>query len=259
LVQAQENATAYRGVFFASVTGNFSVTREKITGAQFGGKQTSIFTLTNGGLSVSYSPDVWGGERRQYESELSQADYQYWQLEAAYLTISSNVVAAAIQEASLRAQIAATNDIIAAQRQQRDLLQKQFELGGVARAAVLAQSSTLDATLATLPGLQKQLAQQRILLTVLVGRFPNQEIAETFDLAGLTLPQDLPLSLPSAVVEQRPDIQAAQAQLHSASAQIGVAIANMLPQFPLSASYGNAVLEFGQFFSGPGIWSIAGG
>jgi len=260
LRQAQENVAAQKGVFFPSITGNLSSTREKISGAAFGNpKSSSIFTLTSGSLNMSYVLDVFGGERRQLESVEAQATFQRYQLEAAYLTLTSNVVAAAIEEASLRAQIAATQEIIDAETQQLDVLQRQFNLGGTSRAAVLAQQATLNQTQATLPGLQKQLAQQRVLLTALAGRFPSQEISQTFDLARLELPQELPVSLPSRLVEQRPDIQAAQATLHEASAQVGVATANMLPQITLSGSYGNTVLDVGQLFSGPGVWSIGAG
>ncbi|HEY1506823.1 MAG TPA: efflux transporter outer membrane subunit [Stellaceae bacterium] len=260
LRQAQETAAAQSGVLFPQVNGSLSSTREKISGAAFGApNSSSLFTLTTGSVSVSYVLDIWGGERRQIESADAQAEYQRYQLEASYLTITSNVVAAAVQEASLRAQIAATQEIIADQQQQLTVLQKQFELGAAARSAVLAQQATLNATQATLPGLQKQLAQQRNQLTALAGRFPSQEVSQQFDLASLQLPEDLPLSLPSALVQQRPDIQAAQAQLHSASAQVGVAIAAMLPQITLSGSYGNTVLDAASLFSGPGIWSLGAG
>jgi NodT family efflux transporter outer membrane factor (OMF) lipoprotein len=260
LRQSQETAAAQRGVLFPQVNGNLSTTREKISGASFGNpKVNQLFTLTTGSVSVSYLLDIWGGERRQIESSEALAEYQRYQLEASYLTITSNLVATAIQEASLRAQIAATQEIIADQQQQLNLLQKQFELGAAARSAVLAQQATLNATQATLPNLQKQLAQQRNQLTALAGRFPSQEVSQQFDLAKLELPEDLPLSLPSSLVEQRPDIQAAQAQLHSASAQIGVAISNMLPQITLSGSYGNTVLDAASLFSGPGTWSLGAG
>jgi NodT family efflux transporter outer membrane factor (OMF) lipoprotein len=260
LREAQENVAAQQGVFFPSITGNFSTTRQKISGAaQNNSRFSSIFTFTSGSLNVSYVLDVFGGERRQLESVEAQAAYQRYQLEAAYLTLTSNVVAAAIQEASLRAQIAATQEIIAAETQQLAVLQRQFDLGGASRAAVLAQQATLNATQATLPGLQKQLAQQRNLLTALAGQFPSQEIGQTFDLAVLQLPQDLPVSLPSQLVEQRPDIQAAQAQLHQASAQVGVATANMLPQITLTGSYGNSVTDIGKLLEGPGIWSLGAG
>ena len=260
LRQAQENVAAQRGVLFPQVNGNLSTTREKISGASFGNpKLSQLFTLTTGSVSVSYGIDIFGGARREVESTEAQAEYQRYQVEAAYLTLTSNVVTAAIQEASLRAQIAATQEIIADQQQQLNVLQKQFELGAAARSAVLAQQATLNATQATLPNLQKQLAQQRNQLTALAGRFPSQEVTQQFDLASLQLPEDLPLSLPSSLVQQRPDIQAAQAQLHSASAQIGVAIAAMLPQITLNASYGNTVLDAASLFSGPGIWSLGAG
>ena len=260
LREAQQNTAAEKGVFFPGISGNFSTTRQKISGAAFGNpNSSSLFTLTTGSVSVSYGLDIFGGERRQLESTEALEEYQRYELEAAYLTISSNVVTAAIQEASLRAQIDATQDIITAQTQQMNLLQKQFELGGVARAAVLAQQATLNATQATLPNLQKQLEQQRNQLTALAGRYPSQEVSQRFTLADLQLPADLPLSLPSKLVEQRPDIQAAQAQLHSASALIGVAIGNMLPQITLNGSYGNSVLDIGQLLSGPGIWSLGAG
>jgi len=260
LREAQQNTAAEKGVFIPGLGGSYSTTREKISGAEFGNpNSSSIFTLSTGSVSVSYGIDFFGGERRQLESTEAQEDYERYELEAAYLTISSNVVTAAIQEASLRAQIAATQDIITAQQQELDVLQKQFALGGVARAAVLAQQATLNATQATLPNLQKQLNVQRDQLTALAGRYPSQQISQTFTLADLQLPEDLPLSLPSKLVEQRPDIQAAQAQLHSASAQIGVAIGNMLPQITINGSYGNTVLDIGSLLSGPGIWSIGAG
>lgn len=260
LRQAQENVLAQRGVFFPSVEGNFSTARQKITGAALNNARfSSIFTYTTGTLNVSYPLDVFGGERRQLESVQAQAEFQRYQLEAAYLTLTSNVVGAAVQEASLRAQIAATQEIIEAETQQLDVLQRQFNLGGASRAAVLAQQATLNATQATLPTLEKQLAQQRILLTALAGRLPSEEISQSFDLAALELPQQLPLSLPSRLVEQRPDIQAAQATLHQASAQVGVATAAMFPQITLSAAYGNTVTDIGQLLSGPGVWSLGVG
>src|SRR5262249_17257839 len=126
---------------------------------------------------------------------------------------------------SLRGQIAATEEIIKVETQALDILRKQFALGQVAGADVAAVEATLAQAQATLPPLRKQLAVQRDLLTALIGRFPSQEPAEKFELASLQLPQDLPVSLPSKLVEQRPDVQSAEAQLHAASAQIGVAVA----------------------------------
>lgn len=260
LRQAQENVAAQRALYFPQLNGNLSSTREQISSAAFGGRGSiPPFTLTTGSLSVSYGLPLFNSQRRAVEAVRAQETYERYELEASYLTITSNVVAAAIEEASLRAQIAATEDIIQVQSRQLEVLQKQFQLGGASRAAVLAQEATLNATKASLPNLQKQLAQQRIQLTALAGRFPSQQVTQSFTLADLRLPQDLPLSLPSKLVEQRPDIQASQAQLHQASAEIGVAIGNMLPQITLTASYGNEVTRLGSLFTGPGIWSLGAG
>jgi NodT family efflux transporter outer membrane factor (OMF) lipoprotein len=191
---------------------------------------------------------------------MATAEFQRFQLEAAYLTLTSNVVAAAVQEASLRGQIAATEEIIKVETQSLGILRKQFELGQVAGADVAAVEATLAQAQATLPPLQKQLAVQRDLLTALIGRLPSQEPAEKFELASLQLPQELPVSLPSNLVEQRPDIQSAEAQLHAASALIGVAIAAQLPQFTLTGNAGTVANQIGQLFITPGtaFWTVAG-
>ncbi|HZP93213.1 MAG TPA: efflux transporter outer membrane subunit, partial [Burkholderiales bacterium] len=152
-----------------------------------------------------------------------------------------------------------TEKIVGIETEQLAILKKQYQLGAIAMGDVVAQEATLAQTLATLPVLRKQLAQQRDLLTALTGRFPSEEPAETFELSMLQLPQDLPVSLPSMLVEQRPDVRAAEAQLHAASAQIGVAMSNMLPQFTLSAAYGGATTQLSQIFATQNIfWSVAG-
>jgi len=187
-------------------------------------------------------------------------NFSGFQLEAAYLTLTSNVVAAAVQEASLRGQISATEEFIKIETQSLGILRKQLELGQVAGADVAAVEATLAQAQATLSPLQKQLAVQRDLLTALIGRLPSQEPAEKFELASLQLPQDLPVSLPSKLVEQRPDIQSAEAQLHAAGVQIGVAIAAQLPQFTLTANAGTVANQIGQLFITPGtaFWTVAG-
>lgn len=259
LRQSQENVYAEQGVLFPAVTASASTTREKISGASFGiPGLSSIFSVNTASLSVSYPLDVFGGTRRQIESLAAQAEFERFQLEATYLTLSANVVVAAVQEASLRAQIAATQDIIDIESQQLVVVQRQFELGGASRAAVLAQAATLAQTRATLPPLQKALAQARNQLAALTGRFPSDQTDAPFELAQLELPQDLPVSLPSKLVSQRPDIRAAEAQFHSASAQVGVATANLLPQITLTGQYGKSTS--GDLFSGaPSVWSIGAG
>ena len=256
LRQAKENVYAEEGSLYPEVDANPSITREKTSKATAGRSET--FTLFNANVSVSYTPDVFGGTRRQIESLEAQAENQRFELEAAYLTVTSNVVTAAIQDASLRAQIAATEDIIKAESQQLEVLRQQFALGGVSKSDVLSQEATLRQAQATLPPLQKQLAQNRNLLAALAGRFPSQDRGEIFELADLTLPEDLPVSLPSKLVEQRPDVQAAQATMHSASAEIGVARANQFPQFTLSADVGTAATQVGSLATpGTAAWSVA--
>ncbi|HLH96680.1 MAG TPA: efflux transporter outer membrane subunit [Xanthobacteraceae bacterium] len=257
LWQAQETLYAQAGVLLPSIDGNASATRQQFSPATFGQSGKPIlFNLFQTSVNVSYSPDLFGGKRRQIESNEAQVDYQRFELEATYLTLTANVVTAAIQEFSLRGQIEATEEIIKAQTDQLDLIQQQFNLGSVARTDVLAQQSELAQSQATLPVLQKQLAQQRHLLQELTGRFPNEE-TPALDVSMLRLPTNLPVSLPSRLVEQRPDIRAAEAQLHQASAQVGVAIANRLPQINLTGEYGSAALSTATLLT-PGsiIWNI---
>jgi NodT family efflux transporter outer membrane factor (OMF) lipoprotein len=261
LREAKENVYAGQGALFPSVSANVQPERERLSGAEFGEPQISTtLNLVTSDLSVSYAPDVFGGVRRQVESLAAQAEYQRFELEATYLTLTSNLVVAAVQEASLRGQIDATRDIIRLETDQLDVVKRQFELGGAAKSDVLSQQATLSATVATLPALEKQLAQTRDQLSALLGRFPNQEPDARFDLASLQLPTELPLSLPSQLVEQRPDIRAADATLHAASANIGVAIANELPQFSITGEFGSAALGLHSVASPSSeIWTLAGG
>jgi NodT family efflux transporter outer membrane factor (OMF) lipoprotein len=261
LREAHENAAAARGSFWPTLTGNFSATREKSSGAQFGAPEfgSTLFSVGTGQLNVSYPLDVFGGIRRQVEAAEANEDYERYELAAAYITLSSNVVTAAVQEASLRAQIAATQQIIDIETDELKVLRQQLSLGGVAGGAVLAQEATLAQAKTSLPPLQKQLDQTRNQLAALAGRLPNEDIGATFDLGALTLPRELPLSLPSKLVEQRPDIRAADAQLHQASANVGVALANEFPQISITGSFGNVGSPAGSVLTpGVGIWSIGG-
>ena len=261
LRQANENVYAQQGALFPQASVGFQAERERLSGSVFGQPNLhATFSLVTPTLNVSYAPDVFGGTRREIESLEAQADYQRFQLEATYLTLTSNVVVAAITEASLRGQIAATQDIIRDQTEQLRVVRDRFNLGAASQSDVLTQEAQLAQTRTTLPPLQKQLAQARDQLTALAGSTPDREIAETFELAGMQLPSELPLSLPSQLVEQRPDIRAAEAQLHSASAEVGVATANQLPRFSISAALGTAAVGFTNVFSASnGVWNIIGG
>lgn len=261
LRQAQELVYAQQGAAYPSLSANASATREKVSGAAFGiPGLSSIFSVSTAALNISYAPDVFGGVRRAVESAEAQRDAERFQLEATYLTLTANVVTAAIQEASLRGQITATQDIIDYESQQLVVLQHQLDLGGASKAAVLAQAATLAQTRATLPTLQKQLAQTRNQLATLAGQLPGDAISARFELASLQLPADLPLSLPSQLVEQRPDVRASEALLHAFSAEIGVATARQLPQFTLTGSFGSVGAPITNLFSPhTGVWSIGAG
>jgi NodT family efflux transporter outer membrane factor (OMF) lipoprotein len=241
LWQAKENIYAAEGKLMPQLDANSSATRQQFSPAEFGQPGSPlIFNLFQATVNVSYTPDVFGGQRRAIEATSAQADYQRFQLEATYLTLTANVVTAAVQEASLRGQIEATQDIIKAESDQLVVVQHQFDVGAAAKTDVLTQQSEVATTQATLPPLQKQLEQQRHILLALIGRFPNDAHGDRLSLASFHLPTDLPVSLPSQLIEQRPDVRSSEAQLHQASAQIGVAIANRIPQFTLTGDWGYA-------------------
>ena len=261
LRQAHELTLAGQGAFFPTVQANFGASRNKTASSlsPTPANDSLYFSLYNAQLGVSYVPDVFGGTRRQVEALAAQEEAQRFELEAAYLTLTANLVAAFVTEAALRGQIAATGEIVTIARDSLGILGRQQALGQVAGGDVAAQEAALAQAEATLPPLQKQLGQQRHLLTVLVGRYPSEAPAAQFDLAGLHLPQNVPVSLPSRLVEQRPDIRAAEAQLHAASAAIGIAVANRLPQITLSANAGVTATALAQLVTpGAGFWSLAG-
>jgi NodT family efflux transporter outer membrane factor (OMF) lipoprotein len=185
-------------------------------------------------------------------------EVQKLQLEATYITLASNVVAAALQESSLRAQLAATEKIVGINTETLGILRKQLSLGHVSGLEVAAQEAALAQAEQSVAPLQKQLEQTRDLIRVLVGNLPNEEVEEKFELTALHLPQELPLSLPSKIVEQRPDVRAAEEQLHFASAQAGVAIANRLPQFSVTGDIGGMADSPGWMFrTGGGFFNLA--
>ncbi len=258
LRQARELYFAQQGGLFPTLSANGSGQQQLSSPASQGQAGSGVmFGVTSASLNIAYSPDVFGGVRRQVESREAAAENQRFQLEATYLTLSSNVVVAAINVASLQAQIKATQDIVNILNNSLTVVRRQFDLGGASRADVLAQEAALTQTQATLPPLQKQLAQQRNQLMRLVGRSPDQDRGESFDLAKLKLPQELPLSLPSSLVEQRPDVRAAEEQLRGASADIGVAVANQMPQFTITGLLGFTSGGLGSLIvPGSGVWSI---
>jgi NodT family efflux transporter outer membrane factor (OMF) lipoprotein len=261
LLMAQENTKAQRGAFWPAITGSFSGSRQRQSELLAPIPNANVFTynLFTPQVSVSYEPDVFGLNRRTVESLKAQENQQRYALIATHIALSANIVTAAIQEASLREQIAATRKLIGLDSNALDILRAQLSKGYASRLDVAAQESQLAQVEATLPALAKQLAQQRDALAVLVGMFPSQDPAEKFELTDLHLPGELPLSLPSGLVEQRPDIRQAEENMHSASAQVGVATANRIPNITLSANAGSTALAVDKLFSsGTGFW-MAGG
>jgi NodT family efflux transporter outer membrane factor (OMF) lipoprotein len=258
---ARDNVQAQRGVFLPQVQTTFNQERAKISGASIApGFPGYVTNLYQANVNVSYTLDVFGGERRQLEGLQAQLSNQNFALEASYLTLTANVAATAVQLAAAREQIAATNEIIEVEQKELDIIQRQFDLGTHTRADVLQQQSSLASVRATLPGLEQQASAAEHQLAVLTGQFPSDAARVELTLADLKLPEDLPISLPSTLVEQRPDIRQQEAQFHQASAAIGVATANMLPQITLSGSLGDESLLFSSLFKpGSGVWDIASG
>lgn len=280
LRQAQEFANAQQGFFYPTVSASYTPSRNKLAGNMGGnspgvqGNGKVIQTYSNpvgpvfnapayynfhvAQLTVGYVPDVFGVNLRQMESAEAQVAAQKLQLEATYITLAANVVAAALQEASVRAQLAALERIVIINQESLVIARNQAKLGYAAGIEVAAQESSLaQAEQAVIP-LRLQLEKTRNLLRVLAGNLPNEELEQTFNLADLHLPQELPLSLPSKLVEQRPDVRAAEEQLHYASAQAGVAVANTLPQFALAAGIGGmASTPDWMFRTGGGFFNLA--
>ena len=262
LRQANNLYKAQRGSLFPMVQGSFSGQRAK-NPTETLANPTSLpqvnpyYNLFTAQLQLGSMPDVFGGTRRSLEASRAQLEATRFEFVATYVTLSSNVVATAVQEAALRGEITATGRLLALQQQLTETVQRQRSIGTVSNADLLQQQSLEAQTAATLPPLQKQLGQTRDALTALLGRLPAQEPAETFHLEELTLPGDLPVSLPSKIIEQRPDVRQAEENLHTASAQVGVALADMLPQFAITAATGSAALEIGKLFSPyTGFWDL---
>ncbi len=259
LLVARENVLAQRGAYYPSVNGGFSALRAKTSADVSPATNTNAlnYSFYTPQVSVSFVPDVFGLNRRTVESLKAQEQQTRFALAATHITLSTNIAAGAIQEASLRAQIAATRELLTINTSMLEILRTQYVRGYVSRLDVAAQEAQLAQVTATLPPLLKQLAQQRDLLAVLSGGFPSQEMAEKFELSSLQLPQELPVSLPSQLVEQRPDVRQAEENLHSASAQIGIAVANRLPSFALTADAGSMAVVLGHLFTGgTGFWDV---
>jgi NodT family efflux transporter outer membrane factor (OMF) lipoprotein len=260
LRQAQENTAAQRGSYYPTVQAGFDATRQHDAVGVLSPNLTSgtaLYNLYTPQVTVSYVPDVFGANRRQVESLAALAEASRYQLDATYLTLTANVVTTAIQEAGLRAQIAATERVVALEREALSVLRRELELGAIAEGDVFAQEAALAQLEATLPPLHRQLQSSRDLLTALTGHLPADFKPVRLELDQLLLPTDLPLGVPSQLVERRPDVRAAEAQLHAATAQVGVAIASLLPQVTITGDIGSSATAMGDLFkAGTNFWSV---
>jgi len=261
LRQAQEDLSARTGgTRFPKVDGKVSANRVDVNPQSLGVPALPVqtpFNLYLASVSVSYTFDLFGANRRELEGLQAGIDYQRYELEAARLTLAGNVVTAAIREASLREQIAATQEIIELQERQLAITERLVKLGTAAQADAVAQRLDLAQIRAVLPDLQRQLEQVRHRLAVYIGQPPGAAKLPEFKLTDLQLPPELPLSLPSELARQRPDIRAAEALLQQAGARVGVATANLYPQITLSANVGSLASNGGDLFSsGSGFYLL---
>jgi NodT family efflux transporter outer membrane factor (OMF) lipoprotein len=257
LRQAEENYNADSGSLkYPTVAGQLGATRER---AQLNGTTPSTFNLYNASVNISYNLDLFGGNKRQLEGLMAQVDFQRYEVEAAYQTLIANVVTTAITEAAVRAELNATREVLSSQQKQLDVISKQLALGGIARSLQLTQSTQVAQTQALISPLEKSLELTRNQLAVYVGKLPSEAGLPEFDLDSLQLPQELPVSLPSSLVRQRPDIRASEALLHQASAQVGVATANLYPQINLTGSYGASRVQSGGLSASSTLWNLGAG
>lgn len=259
---AMEGVKAQQALFYPSLGVGLGASRNRDPDQLSPTLASSVllYSLYQTQAAAVWSPDIWGGQRRQVEALQAQADAQRYQLQALHLAVASNVAAAAIQEASLRAQIAATQSVTADARDILAIAERQKALGQIAGSDVAAQRVLLAQAQSALPPLEKQLAVQRDFLKALAGRLPSDDLVQNFQLSDLTLPTNLPLSLPSKLVAQRPDIRVAEENMHAASAAIGAATADMLPNIVLTADIGSVATSLGSVFgAGNTFWNVGAG
>ena len=262
LVATREQLAAdTASVLFPAVDASANASRQKISGATFGNAGNArIFSLYNASLDISYTIDLFGSGQRYLELGEAKVDYEVFQLQAARLTLASNIVSTAIAEASLRGQIEAVGTIIADQGKLLAISERQFEIGVLPKAELLAQQTALAQTRNQLPALEKALAESRHMLATLTGALPAEAALPEFRLDLLTMPEEIPLALPSTLTRRRPDVRAAEALLHQASAQVGIATANLYPKISLSGSYATESSKLSDLFSaGSAIWGLGAG
>lgn len=261
LEEARWNVRAQEGAFFPQVTAEWATTRQKLPAPEnapprFRGE---IFSLHTPQVNVGFLPDVWGKNRRAVEALMAVADAQYYQLEATYLTLASNLVLAVIQEAALADQLEATRDIVNVNKRILGVLNTEFKAGAASGLDVASQEAQLAQAQALLPPLEKAYEQQHNLIAVLTGHYPADLRQRPTSLRAIRLVHELPVIVPSQLIDQRPDVRGAEAQLQAASADIGVATANLLPQFGITGDVGSSARSISDLFTPQSlVWSITG-
>jgi NodT family efflux transporter outer membrane factor (OMF) lipoprotein len=265
LTQAREAIAVASSGLYPQVAAGAGVDRQKVSATQFGLQPSAFplppnFNLFQVGATVGYSVDVFGGTRRRIEAQSALAEFQRDQLDAAYWTLTGNTVMQAIQVAAMRAQIKSVDDLLEIDRQNLDLVRKERNAGTVPDNDVVSAESQLAEDETLLPGYEEQLSAAKHALAMLLGHSAWDWSAPDFDLSALVLPARLPVMVPSQLIRQRPDIQAAEAQLHAASAQVGVATAQLYPAITLSGGITSSALQAHELFNPAGlVWSIAAG
>lgn len=260
LRQAQEDLTAQsRGTLYPGVDAQLGVTRQKVDPAAFGFPNippAPPFTLYNAQVNVSYTLDLFGANRRLIEGQRAQSEYQAFETQAAELTLAANVVSAAIRQADLQAQIEYTDQLLQAQGRQVAISEQRYQAGGIALEELQSQRSQLEQLRATLPALQAARQQIDHQLAVYTGKPPAEAAIPSFTLQDLQIPADLPLDLPSELVQRRPDVRASEALWHEAGANVGVATANLFPSLTLSGSAGSERTHSSDIVDSFNVWSI---
>jgi len=245
LERYQAAARAARGAELPQVDANAGAQRERINTQAFGftGFPSPTISLYSIGATVSYDLDLFGGKRRATEEAQAKAEAAARQADAAYLTLTGNVAQQAMRVAGLRAQIAAIEAVIADDQRTIDMVRKAEQAGGEAPSAATSATAQLAEDQALLPPLERELAAARHQLALLSGKSPAEWTAPDLDLAGFTVPAEIPVSLPSTLIRRRPDILAAEAELHAATAAVGVAVANQYPDIKLSANLTQSAIK----------------
>ncbi|MDE3023502.1 MAG: efflux transporter outer membrane subunit [Pseudomonadota bacterium] len=254
LAEARKSVLQAEGALYPQIDVNTSYERQRI------GTTVAASNLYVVGANASYVPDIFGGSRREIEFQQALADNQFYQLGAAYLTLTGNIVTQSINLASLNAEIAAVDEIIVDDEKNLRLAEEKFEAGKSTQTDVMTAKSQLANDRTEIAPLRQQVSIAKHAIAILSGQFSGRWSPPVFDLGSLSLPRDLPVSLPSDLVRQRPDILAAEAQLHAASATIGIATAQMYPSITLSGSLGTQALNSSGLFSASSqMWNLAAG